>query len=292
MSPGIQSLSRSELVPTSIETQGEERRVPHSQLPQNPRADRLPLAQATLLHPSGNPQARLVSLTRNGGLGAEKFLLLGTRLKHLQEQHGLKKVVLTSSGKSEGKSLVAANLAISLARSTKQKVLLLEGDLRCPVLSRLFGDCKFNGLTELLRQKEPPGKFLYRMAGLPLWVLFAGTLRDDHPLQLLQSSRLPQLLNQFSEPFDWILIDAPPLLPLADADLWTRLSDGVLLVVRENRTAKKILQKALDSLGKAALLGLVLNEASGLDENYYEDSPGWAAGKNHRGKSAENGAAS
>jgi polysaccharide biosynthesis transport protein len=244
-----------------------------------------------LLHPTGSPEARLVSLTRSGGLGAEKFLLLGTRLKHLQEHHGLKKVVLTSSGKSEGKSLVAANLAISLARNTKQKVLLLEGDLRGPVLSRLFGHNKFNGLTELLRQKEPPGKFLYRMAGLPLWILFAGTLRE-HPLQLLQSSRLPQLLNQFSESFDWILIDAPPLLPLADADLWTRLSDGVLLVVRENRTPKKILQKALDSLGKAALLGLVLNEASGLDQNYYEDSPGWTAGKNHRGKRAENGAAS
>src|SRR3989442_437804 len=264
---------------------------PHPPFPQNPRADRLPLAQATLLHPSGSPEARLVSLTRSGGLGAEKFLLLGTRLKHLQEHHGLKKVVLTSSGKSEGKSLVAANLAISLARNTKQKVLLLEGDLRGPVLSRLFGHNKFNGLTELLRQKEPPGKFLYRMAGLPLWVLFAGTLRE-HPFQLLQSFSLPQLLNQFSESFDWILIDAPPLLPLADADLWTRLYDGVLLVVRENRTPKKILQKALDRLGKAVLLGVVLNEDSGLDQNYYEVSAGWAAGKNHRGKRAENGAAS
>src|SRR2546428_3376475 len=279
MSPGIQSLSRSELVPTSIETQGEERRVPHPELPKNPRAGRLPLAQATLLHPSGSPEARLVSLTRSGGLGAEKFLLLGTRLKHLQEQHGLKKVVLTSSGKSEGKSLVAANLAISLARNTKQKVLLLEGDLRGPVLSRLFGHNKFNGLTELLRQKEPPGKFLYRMAGLPLWILFAGTLRE-HPLQLLQSSRLPQLLNQFSESFDWILIDAPPLLPLADADLWTRLSDGALLVVREKRTPKKILHKTLESLGKADLLDLVLKESSGLVQNYYDDSTGSAARQN------------
>src|SRR5437879_13340731 len=105
MSPGIQSLSRSELVPTSIETQGEERRVPHSQLPQNPRADRLPLAQATLLHPSGSPEARLVSLTRSGGLGAEKFLLLGTRLKHFPEKHGLKRVVLKGRGQREGKQV-------------------------------------------------------------------------------------------------------------------------------------------------------------------------------------------
>src|SRR5207245_5150867 len=104
MSPGIQSFSRSELVPTSIETKGEERRVPHPQLPQNPRADRLPLAQATLLHPRGSPEARLVSLTRSGGLGTEKFLLLGTSRKHLQEQYGLKSVGLTNSGMSESKS--------------------------------------------------------------------------------------------------------------------------------------------------------------------------------------------
>src|SRR2546427_9406576 len=87
----------------------------------------------------------------------------------------------------------------------------------------------------------------------PVWVLFAGTLRE-HPLELLQSSQLPQLLDQFTESFDWIVIDAPPLLPLADADLWTRLSDGVLLVIRENKTRKKILQKALDTLKNATLL--------------------------------------
>src|SRR2546425_10339817 len=125
MSPGIQSLSRSELVPTSIETQGEERRVPHSQLPQNPRADRLPLAQATLLHPSGSPEARLVSLTRSGGLGARKIFLVGTRPKKFQKNHGLKKNVLTSSRKREGEKLVAADVAINLARETNKKNLLL-----------------------------------------------------------------------------------------------------------------------------------------------------------------------
>src|SRR2546425_12884713 len=123
MSPGIQSLSRSELVPTSIETQGEERRVPHSQLPQNPRADRLPLAQATLLHPSGSPEARLVSLTRSGGVGGEKIFLLGTRPKHFQEKHGLKKGVFKSSGKREGKKLGAAELSVRPARHTKEKGL-------------------------------------------------------------------------------------------------------------------------------------------------------------------------
>src|SRR2546426_7871089 len=99
MSPGIQSLSRSELVPTSIETQGEERRVPHSQLPQNPRADRLPLAQATLLHPSGSPEARLVSLTRSGGFGAGKIFLLRGRPEHFPEKPPLHRVGFPSTRK-------------------------------------------------------------------------------------------------------------------------------------------------------------------------------------------------
>src|SRR2546425_13133530 len=102
MSPGIQSLSRSELVPTSIETQGEERRVPHSQLPQNPRADRLPLAQATLLHPSGSPEARLVSLTRSGGLGAGEIFLLGSPLEKRREQHRPTKDCFKDKRKREG----------------------------------------------------------------------------------------------------------------------------------------------------------------------------------------------
>src|SRR2546422_2241295 len=104
------------------------------------------------------------------------------------------------------------------------------------------------------------------MAGLPVWVVFAGHL-TEHPLELLQSSQLPQLLDQFTESFDWIVIDAPPLLPLADADLCTRLSDGVLLVIRENKTRKKILQKALDTLKNATLIGLVLNATASLDQS-------------------------
>ncbi|HLB90285.1 MAG TPA: CpsD/CapB family tyrosine-protein kinase [Terriglobales bacterium] len=291
MSPGFQTSSRSEVVRNGIETQEQEQGVSRSQLLKHSKAERLPPDQATLLHPIFGPQDRLVSLTGNGSLGAEKFSLLSMRLKYLQDQHQVQKVVLTSSMLGEGKSLVAANLAISLARGTKQKVLLLEGDLRRPVLSQLLAGSELKGLSELLHLGGSPAKFLYRMAGLPVWVLFAGTLRE-HPLELLQSSQLPQLLDQFTESFDWILIDAPPLLPLADADLWTRLSDGVLLVIRENKTRKKILQKALDTLKNATLLGLVLNEAAGLDQSYYEDSQDRTAAKNHRRIHTKNGAPS
>ena len=291
MSHGFQTLPRSELMRGAVEPESEEQRASRSELLDNLEAAVLSLDQATMLQPLVYPQARLVSLTEHGSLGAEKFMLLSARLRRLQDQRKLKKIVLTSSVQNEGKSLVAANLAISLARGTKQKVLLLEGDLRRPALSRLFGRGELKGLSELLYGQESATRFLLRMDGLALWLLFAGILRD-RPLDLLQSPRLSQLLNQFAECFDWIVIDAPPVLPLADVDLWAGLADGVLLVVRDNRTSKKTLQNALDSLKKATLLGLVLNEASALDGGYYDEMPGRTAGKNHHEKRAENGAAS
>ncbi len=200
-------------------------------------------------------------------------------------------MVLTSSVQNEGKSLLAANLAISLAGGTKRKVLLLEGDLRQPALSRLFGCIQPEGLTEALDGKGSAKWSLYRLDSLPLWLLFAGVLRD-RPLELLQSPQLIRLLAQLEESFDWIVIDAPPVLPLADAGLWARLADGVLLVVRENRTPRKILLRALDNLNKRGLLGLVLNEASGPDGTYYKRYQGQMARKNGSMKSVVQTAAS
>jgi succinoglycan biosynthesis transport protein ExoP len=240
------------------------------ELPEKLQTERLRLDQATLLRPPFNSQTRLVSLAESDSLGAEKFMLLAARLQQLRDQRQLKKVVLTSSVKHEGKSLLAANLALSLAGSKQQRFLLLEGDLRHPALSRLFGCVQPKGLTEAFYGQGSAAQLLYRMDSIPLWLFFAGALRS-RPLELLQSPQLIQLLAHLEECFDWIVIDAPPILPLADADLWVQLSDGVLLVVRDNVTPRNILQKALDNLDKRTLLGVILNGASGLNHGYDKD---------------------
>ena len=228
----------------------------------------LSLSQVASVRPRVTSQSRLVALAEGNNLGKEKFMVLSSHLKHLQDGHQLKRVALTSSLQREGKSLVATNLAISLARSTKQKVLLLEGDLRQPVLSQVVGCGDHAGLSEWL-QGPPQSNFLFRWDGLSLWLLFAG-IRRERPLELLQSARLPQLLGLLGQSFDWIVIDAPPLLPLADASIWVRLADGTLMVVRENQTPKKVLRHAMEMLGQSSLLGLVLNDVRNLDERYYK----------------------
>jgi capsular exopolysaccharide synthesis family protein len=270
MSEVYEALRRSGLLATSEQQDERAQQAPPPwELLQSEKPTELALDEAVLLQPHYTSQSRLVALSQNGNLGKEKFLVLSTHLKHLQEKRQLRRVVLTSSLKGDGKSVVAANLAISLARGTKQKVLLLEGDLRQPVLSQLLHCDEREGLSDWLQAQEAAAKFLCRLEDLPLWLLFAG-IRRERPLELLQSLRLPQLLGMLDGWFDWIVIDAPPLVPLADASVWARLADGVLLVVRENQTPKKLLQQAMDGLGKSAVLGLVLNDARNVDEKYYK----------------------
>ena len=92
------------------------------------------------------PESRLVCLQDDNSLAAEKFRFLGVSLKHLQRERQLKKVLITSTIPQEGKSMVSANLACTLGRTTQEKILLVEGDVRRPSLSHLFGDGKGCGL--------------------------------------------------------------------------------------------------------------------------------------------------
>jgi protein-tyrosine kinase len=223
------------------------------------------------------PEARLVSLTDKESLAAEKFRFLGVRLRQLQQSRPLKKLLITSTLPAEGKSLVAANLAATLARRQQQKVLLLEGDLRRPVLASQFGHPRLPGITEWLYQATGPIHSIYFLDGPGFWLLPAGR-PPDNPLELMQTGKLNGLLEQLTSSFDWIIIDSPPLLPLADTSVWARFADGVLLVVREGKTEKRQLQRGLAALDQNRLLGVVVNGCIGGDNKHYYSrySPGAA----------------
>jgi capsular exopolysaccharide synthesis family protein len=215
------------------------------------------------------PSSRLVYLTEPDGLAAEKFRFLGVRLRQLQQNRQLKKVLVTSTIPEEGKSLVSANLASVLAKR-KQRVLLLEGDLRRPTLAQQFGLGRLAGLAEWLQSGLQTASNIYHLGGPGFWLMPAGA-PPANPLELMQSGRLSQLMGQLVTLFDWIVVDSPPLLPLADTTVWARLTDGILLVAREGRTEKKQLQRGLEALKKSDLLGVVLNGCSHSDhESYYQ----------------------
>jgi capsular exopolysaccharide synthesis family protein len=209
----------------------------------------------------------------------EKFRLLAFRLRQAQERSHFKRVLVTSSVVQDGKSLVSANLAVTLAEREKQKVLLIEGDLRLPRLGQIFGVGRLAGLADWADQQNRPfTDFLYRLGESSLWLLPAGRGKLS-PLEVLNSEGLARLMEQLSGWFDCIVIDSPPLVPLADAHVWETLAEATLLVVREGKTPKKMLEKSLEALDRNKLIGAVLNEATLTQHKYYHYyDPSRAAG--------------
>ncbi len=219
---------------------------------QQPRVDAFdadPPAPATeeiercpVLTVSIRQESRLVSVAEEGSLGAEKFRFLAVRLRQLRQSRPLKKILITSTIPQEGKSTISANLACTLARRKNQKTLLLEGDLRRPNIANQFGIGKHPGLCEWLGGQTESIN-IYKLESLGLWVLPAGAA-PQNPLELMQSGKLSLLMDHLESWFDWIVIDSPPVLPLADASLWSRLADGILLVTRRGTTEKQQLKRA------------------------------------------------
>src|SRR5271169_6732543 len=127
-----------------------------------------------VLHPHPAPEQRLVSVAEPDSPGAEMFRVLSTRLAHMQRKRRLQKLLITSSEGDEGKSVVAVNLALSLARRPHERILLVEADLRRPTASSLLTTSPLVGVTEWGEGKLALEDALYRVSDLPLWFLTGG----------------------------------------------------------------------------------------------------------------------
>ena len=213
-------------------------------------------------------------LSQENTLAAEKFRFLGVTLKGLQRERQLKRVLITSTIPQEGKSMVATNLACTLGRTTQQKILLVEGDVRRPSLSDLFGAEKVAGLCECLLGERDLRKSVYHLVEPGIWFLPAGAV-PKNPLELLQSATLSAMMNQLSSWFDWIIIDSPPVMPLADTSILARLADGILMVVRQGVTEKRHLERGLEAIDAKKLIGSVLNGSRRRTaaDYYYAEPP-------------------
>jgi len=214
------------------------------------------------------PNSRLVSFTEKDSLAAEKFRFLAVRLRQLQQTRPLKKLLITSTIPEEGKSMLAANLACTLARRKEKKTLLLDGDLRRPTVAKQLGLGHVSGLSECLQDDAKLTATVYRLDALGLWVLPAGSATQN-PLELMQSGRLSPVMDQLTEWFDWIVIDSPPVLPFADTIIWARMSDGILLATRQGKTEKKQLQRGLEALEESKLVGAIVNSSRNTAHSDY-----------------------
>ena len=182
---------------------------------------------------------------------------------------GVKALVVTSAGPSEGKSLIAANLAISLAQAG-QRVLLIDADMRRPRVHEIFDVPQEPGLSNLLtanaksvdaiRPSETPG----------LWILSSGYI-PPNPAELLGSRRFVQLIKSLQTHFDWAIVDTPPVLAVTDSTVAANEASGVVFVVGADKTTRHAARAAIEQLDAARshLIGAVLNNAAVDRHPYY-----------------------
>src|ERR1700751_345962 len=175
----------------------------------------------TMLFMNGNDSAR----------GTEEYRTLRSRLYHLREKMPLKKLLVTSPLPKEGKSFTSANLAQVMVRQHGRRALLIDADLRGPRLHQMLGAPKGPGLAEYLLGKADEVSVMQRGPFENLFFIPSGQ-HAANPAELVGNGRLKMLLQRVELLFDWIIIDSPPALPVADASILGKACDGVLMVVR------------------------------------------------------------
>lgn len=205
--------------------------------------------------------------------GAEQFRTLRSRLYRMRESQPLQSILISSAIPAEGKTVVSTNLAYALVRQHGCHVLLIDADLRSPRVHTLLGAPSAPGLADYLQNTATEFDVAQRSGEDGLCFIPAGN-HVTHPSELISSDRMKQFLDRVRPAFDWIIIDSPPALPVADASVLGGLVDGVLLVVRANSTPSEASRKACKELQDARILGVVLNSAeeSAGYNSYYSGS--------------------
>ncbi len=205
--------------------------------------------------PRINPGATL----NPGEVAEEQFRILRTNLSFLSADKPLRTIVVSSPSPSEGKSTIATNLALTLARSGK-KVILLDCDLRKPVLHRIFNQRRKPGITDVVLLGVPLNSALYQPGPDLPDILFAGTTPPS-PVDFLTAAPFINFLKNLKNTYEFIIIDTPPILVSTDAPAVATNTDGIILVSRMGQTdiralaeAKKVLQHA-----QVRILGVVAN---------------------------------
>jgi protein-tyrosine kinase len=202
-------------------------------------------------------------------VGSEEFRTLRSRLYQIREKLPLKKLMVTSALPKEGKSFVGANLAQVMVRQHGRRVLLIDADLRNPGMHRHLGTPQGPGLSEYLLGECDEFACLQRGPMENLFFLPAGRLVSG-PAELLSNGRLKLLLQRVEPLFDWVIMDSPPVIPVADSTLLANFCDGILMVVRSNVTPSDLARRAREEFQDKLLLGVVLNGAPvGQQSKYY-----------------------
>ena len=205
----------------------------------------------------------LVSALKPQSVESEQFRLLKNSILFPEKGNVPKCIMITSTSPGEGKSFVAANLAISLSQSIDEYVLLMDCDLRDPSIQSMFGygnDIK--GLSEYLSQATPLSSLLIKTFMDKLTLLPAGTI-PPNPSELLSSEQMRRLIHEVKLRYAdrYIIIDTPPPYLTSETSVISRYVDGIVIVIKQGHTRKKDILDIIDIYGEEKILGVVYNFA-------------------------------
>jgi protein-tyrosine kinase len=217
-----------------------------------------------------NPDLSQLPTMGDHGSAVEQFRSLRSRIYQARDHQGLTSILVSSGAPGEGKSFVAANLAVILARNERSKVLLIDGDLRRSRLDRLFGTVPAPGLADYLAGTAELNQIMRRDDGTRssgvsarfsasyLTFIPAGVC-GGNAAELIGNRRFDDLIAAVSPYFDWIIVDSSPVLAVSDAANLARPCDAVLLVARGGVTPYEVAQRAHAEFRNSRVLGFVLN---------------------------------
>jgi protein-tyrosine kinase len=210
---------------------------------------------------------------------AEQFRTLRTRLDQLRSSQSLRTMVVTSALAGEGKTFVTNNLAQAIVHQPDRRVLIIDADLRCARLHLALGAPTAPGLTDYLRgQADEMAIIQHGQEGNLCFI--PGGNEVTNPSELLSNGRLKKLLDHVTPVFDWVILDSPPCVLVADASILASLCDGVLLVVRAGSTPTHVAQRACQELQERNVVGVVLNaiDEANLNSSHYYQAAGYGYG--------------
>ncbi len=215
-----------------------------------------------------NPDPSLVSRWRPNSNVAEQYRVAATRLVLMNDDRPNTVLLATSAMKGEGKTSSVVNLGYTLARDLEKQVLLIGCDFKAPRLHEGVGMPAAPGLADYFHGNTGLETCIHRMDEVPLWVLPAGDV-EGHAVSLSRLPQLATLIESLRSRFDYILLDGPPILPLADMNVLAGLADVLVLVVRAGVTPQEIVVKAMDMLRPTVQARILLTDASSQGMPYF-----------------------
>ncbi len=215
----------------------------------------------------GEFKSSIVSIQHPDSFITDQYRHLCTRLDHIGRQDSIKLIAVSSAVKGEGKTVTSFNIAYILSKEFDNKVLLIEADLREPSFLQYLKIEKGPGLIDFMKGRKPQISEMCQI-GESLYCIPAGKVSTT-PLELFKKSKIRLFFEELKTSFDYIIVDSPPVIPMADMDIISDMVDGVLMVVKSGKTPRNVVINAIDSLKECRKIGVVLNGAMASRSKYY-----------------------